>query len=224
MAFIRRVVTVILMTMVLICMACGNCQAVEYPCEGVANTKSVRIRKKASTSGERSGELKNGETVTVLEEIVHKNGNVWYKIKTVKGKTGYVLSDYLSVPEMDRIEAAQNSPDARSMKLKVHAGCSDKNQVGHNWTQYFEWNGVKVNEGEMVAYAAPGVEFSLYARIREQDEKPDTTMDTLLHTPTAEELENGFQLMQTIKVTENAGTYKGNAAVWKVTYTFIPAE
>ena len=221
---IRRFVSIILMTMILLCLACAVGLAIEYPCEGIANTKSVRIRKKASTSGERSGELKEGETVTVLEEIVHKNGNVWYKIKTAKGRSGYVLSDYLSVPEVDRIEAAQHRPDARRMKLKVHAGCSDKNHVGYNWTQYFEWNGVKIREGEMEAYAAPGIELSLYARIREQDEKPDTTMDTLLYAPTADELANGFQLMQTMKVTENAGTYKGNAAVWKVTYTFVPAE
>lgn len=205
-----KLVAIILTTATLLCMACSVSMAVEYPCEGVANTKSVRIRKKASTSGERSGELKEGESVTVLEEIVHKNGNVWYKIKTTKGKTGYVLSDYLSVPEVDRIEAAESSPGARLMELKVHAGCSDKNQVGHNWTQYFEWNDVKVDEGEMQAYAAPDAELSLYVRIREQDEKPDTTMDTLLYTPTADDVDNGFQLTQTIKVTENAGKYKGN--------------
>lgn len=208
----------------LLCLLAAACLAVEYPREGVANTKSVRMRKKASSSGDRIGELKEGETVTVLEEIVHKNGNVWYKVKTAKGKQGYVLSDYLSVPEVERIEAAENGEGAQRMKLKVHAGCSDKNQVGHNWTQYYEWNGVKVNEGEMEAYAAPGAELSLYVRIREQDDKPDTTMDTLLHTPTADELKNGFELTQTIRVTENAGKYKGNTAVWKVTYTFMPAE
>lgn len=71
---IRKLVAIILTTATLLYMACSVSMAVEYPCEGVANTKSVRIRKKASTSGERSGELKEGESVTVLEEIVHKNG------------------------------------------------------------------------------------------------------------------------------------------------------
>ena len=217
-------IIVFLLTIVMLCIVGSNCLAVEYPCEGVANSKSVRFRKKASSSGDIAGTLELGETVTVFEEIVHKNGNVWYKIKTSKGKQGYVLSDYLSIPETDRIEAAKNHPDGRKMKLKVRAGCSDYNHVGKNWTQYFEWNGVKVNENTMEAYAAPDVELSLYVRIREQDKKPDTTMDTLLHTPTADAIANGFQLEQTIKVEENAGNYKGKIAVWKITYTFSPAE
>ena len=217
-------VLIFLLTVVLLSAICSSCLAAEYPCEGVANSKDVRIRKKASSSGDRIGSLKLGETVTVSEEIVHKNGNVWYKIQTSKGKQGYVLSDYLSIPEVERIEAATNHPDGRKMNLKIRAGCSDYNHVGKNWTQYFEWNGVKVNDGSMEAYAAPGVELSLYARIREQDQKPDTTMDTLLHTPSADEIANGFQLEQTIRVEENAGNYKGKIAVWKITYTFTPAQ
>ena len=77
-----------LLTIVMLCILGSNCLAVEYPCEGVANSKSVRFRKKASSSGDIAGTLELGEAVTVSEEIVHKNGNVWYKIKTSKGKQG----------------------------------------------------------------------------------------------------------------------------------------
>ena len=220
----RNKVMIMLFVAMVLCVICSSSLGMEYPCEGVANSKDVRIRKKASSSGDRIGSLQLGETVDVLEEIVHKNGNVWYKITTSKEKQGYVLSDYLSIPEVERIEAAENSPNGRKMKLKIRAGCNDHNHVGNNWTQYFEWNGVKVNEGSMEAYAAPDVELSLYVRIREQDQKPDTTMDTLLYTPSADEIASGFQLTQTIKVEENAGNYKGKIAVWNITYTFTPVE
>lgn len=110
------------------------------------------------------------------------------------------------------------------MHVKVRVSCNDYNGVGKKWTHYHEWNGVQIIKGEMESFIAPDVELSVYSRIREQDSKPDTSMEKLTYMPTAEDAQNGFILTQTLKVTENAGKYKGNTAVWTVEYTFTPVS
>ena len=212
-----RVILVFLL-LVLFCTA----YAIEYPCEGIANASSVRVRKKVSTSGAQITTLQKGEAVTVIAQEVTTKGVIWYKIETAKGKQGFVMADYLSIPETDLIEAAKNSPDAQLMQLKITAHCGNYNHVGKNWTQYYEWNGVQVKDGIGEVYTAPNVELSVYARIREQDTDPDTTTEKTLYTPTFDENANGFSIQQQIVVTEHGGKYKGNQAHWTVTYTFTP--
>lgn len=213
-----------LLTLILLLSTTPLATAVTYPCEGVANTLSVRVRKKTTTQSKQVTTLDKGESVTVLGEEVKKNGNVWYQVETAKGKTGYVLSDYLSIPETELIQAAQDSPDAALMTLRVRASCRNTNSVGKKWTHYYEWNGVTLADGDTECFVAPGVELTLYARIREQDSKPDTAMEKLTYLPTAEDTANGFVVTHTLRVTENAGKYKGNVAVWTVEYTFTPAK
>ena len=212
------------LTVLLLMTACFSAFSIEYPCEGAANAASVRVRKKASTSGDQLTTLKKGETVTVLEEIIKENGDVWYKIETAKGKTGYVLSDYLSVPEKELIEAAEKNAKGVKMQLKITASCKDYNSVGKNWTHYYEWNGIKVEDEKMEAFVAPEVELAVYARVREQDSKPETTTEKTYYSPTEEDTKNGFTITQKIKVTENAGKYSGNSATWTITYTFTPVK
>ena len=220
MMLIRRISAAVLLLVLI--SAFTIAAAIEYPCEGVANTLSVRVRKTASTQASKVATLDKGESVTVLGEQVKKNGDVWYQIETVKGKTGYVLSDYLSIPETDRILMAQESSGAVLMHVKVRASCGDYNSVGKKWTHYYEWNGIQVVDGESDGYVAPDVELSIYARVREQDTKPDTTMEKITYIPTAEDAANGFVLTQMLKVVENAGKYRGNAAVWKIEFAFTP--
>ena len=108
------------------------------------------------------------------------------------------------------------------MSLKVTASCSNYNSVGKNWTQYYEWNGMQAKDGKMEAFVAPGVELSVYARIREQDQKPDMTTEKTVYIPTAEDVIDGFSVEQNIKVSENAGRYAGNTAHWTITFIFTP--
>lgn len=220
MHIMKRIAAMITALMLL----CGAALALEYPCEGVANTKSVRVRKKTSTSAGKIAALNKGDVVTILGETVKKNGDVWYHVETPKGKKGYVLSDYLSVPETDRITAAEESPDAVKMKVTIRAACSDYNGVGKNWTHYYEWNGLQAVDGVMTAFVAPDVELSVYARVREQDQKPDTGTEKTVYVPTAEEAQKGFTVTQTIRIAENGGKYRGNTATWTVTYTFKPVK
>ena len=49
-------------------------------------------------------------------------------------------------------------------------------------------------------------------------------MEKVTYLPTAEDIANGFEVTQTLRVTENGGRYKGNVAVWTVTFMFTPAE
>ncbi|MBE5803353.1 MAG: SH3 domain-containing protein [Clostridiales bacterium] len=209
---------------VLVCMVCASAFAVEYPCEGTVNAMSVRVRKTSSTSGKKVAELDKGEVVTVLEEVVKKNGDIWYQVETPKGKKGYILSDYLCVPEIARIKAAEESPDGVLTKMTITATCGNFNGVGKNWTQYYEWNGLQVVDGKMEAYVAPEVELTVYSRIRERDSKPDTGTEKLVYIPTEEEVQNGFAITQTVKVMENSGKHKGKIATWQVTYSFEAVE
>lgn len=212
-----------LLALLLLLSTAATALAATYPCEGVANTLSVRMRKKTSTQSKQVGTLEKGETVMVLGEETKKNGDVWYQVETAGGKAGYVLSDYLSIPETELIQAAQDSPDAARMYLRVRASCRNTNSVGKKWTHYYEWNGVSLPTGEAEGFVAPDVALTLYARVREQDSKPDTTMEKLTYLPTAEDVANGFVVTQTLRVTENSGRFKGNVAVWTVEYTFTPA-
>ena len=213
-----------LLALLLLLNIVSTAMAATYPCEGVANTLSVRMRKTASTKAKQVATLEKGESVTVLGEEIKKNGDVWYQVETAKGKTGYVLSDYLSIPETELIQAAQSNPDAILMCLKASASCRDTNSVGKKWTHYYEWNGVTLVKEKAESFVAPEVELTLYARIREQDSKPDTAMEKVTYLPTAEDIANGFVVTQTLRVTENSGRYKGNVAVWTVEYTFTPAK
>ena len=223
MKLFRRTVIVLLIVSILFGV-CLVAFATEYPCEGTANAMSVRVRKSASTSGKKIAELDKGTTVTVFEEVIKKNGDVWYLVETPAGKKGYILSDYLCVPEKERIQAAENSSEGVMMKVKITASCGNYNGVGKNWTQYYEWNGIQAEDGKMTAYVAPDVELSVYARIRERDSKPDTATETVVYIPTIEDVQNGFEIMQNVRVVENAGKYKGNTANWKVTYSFEKVE
>ena len=223
MYFCKRAILVFLAALLLITSS-FFCLATEYPCEGTANASSVRVRKNSSTSADQLTTLKKGESVTILEEIEKKNGDIWYKIETAKGKTGYVLSDYLSVPEKELIEAAEKNAKCVKMQLTITASCKDYNSVGKNWTHYYEWNGIKVEDEKMEAFVAPNVDLAVYARVREQDSKPETTTEKTYYTPTDEDVKNGFTVTQKIKVTENAGKYSGNSATWTITYTFSPIK
>jgi hypothetical protein len=60
--------------------------------KGTANVASLNVRSQANTTSDIVVKLVKGESVTVLS----KSGE-WYKIKTSKGKTGWVLGKYLTV-------------------------------------------------------------------------------------------------------------------------------
>lgn len=213
-----------LMFIVLFAILSSLAIAMEFPAEGIINSKDVRVRKKASTGSAAIASLELGTRVTVLEEYVTSKEQLWYIVETPKGKTGYVLADYISVADTEKIEAAENSPSRVKMKVKIVARCSDYNNVGKNWTQFFEINGIPIKDNQYEMYVAPGVDIQVYARIREQDKKPDTGTELSIYTPTQENVINGFTIQQSIQITENSGKHKGNSANWTVQYVFEPED
>ena len=219
----KRIVFLFL-ALALILSAVSAALAVEYPAEGISNAKDVKIRAKAGPSGKQIGTLKKGETIRITGETTLKNGDLWYQVETAKGKTGYVLADYLSVPEIDLIEGAKEADGATAVTVSVKATCADYNGVGKNWTHYYEWNGVQAQDGKADGFVAPGVDLTVYARIREQDSKPDTGTEKTTYTPTEEDVANGFTVTQKVKVTENSGKNAGKSAVWTVTFSFSPSR
>ena len=103
--------------LLLLCLLCSVALAADYPCSGIANAKDVRLRAKASTSGKIVTTLAKGTAVTVLKAIAIGN-NTWYKVATDKGKTGYILSDYLSVPEQGARDREQRPLQGQHRRME----------------------------------------------------------------------------------------------------------
>ena len=93
------------------------------------------------------------------------------------------------------------------------------NNVGKAWTFYYELNGEKIDKAGSTADFIPGKEYTFYARIKEQDGKPDTGTNTVKYTPTESDLLNGFIVQQKVKVSENGGKYRGHSVTWTITWT-----
>ena len=53
----------------------------------------LNLRSRASTRGTSLGKYSNGTVVTMISQ-----GDQWCKVKTPDGKTGYMMTDYLSIP------------------------------------------------------------------------------------------------------------------------------
>ena len=53
----------------------------------------LNLRSKASTRGTSLGKYANGTVVTMISQ-----GDQWCKVKTPDGKTGYMMTDFLSIP------------------------------------------------------------------------------------------------------------------------------
>jgi hypothetical protein len=103
-----------------------------------------------------------------------------------------------------------------------HTGGSNYNNVGTAWTFYYELDGVKVDKAGGRAEFVAGREYTFYARIKEQDGKPDGKTATTKYTPTEEDIRNGFVVEQKIRVEENGGKYRGKAVTWTVSWNIQP--
>ena len=103
-----------------------------------------------------------------------------------------------------------------------HTGGSNFNNVGTSWTFYYELDGVKVDKAGGRAEFVAGREYTFYARIKEQDGKPDGGTATTKYTPTEEDIRNGFVVEQKIRVEENGGKYRGKAVTWTVSWNIQP--
>lgn len=105
-----------------------------------------------------------------------------------------------------------------------HTGGSNYNNVGKEWTFYYELDGVKVDKAGGRTEFVAGREYTFYARIKEQDGKPEGGTATTRYTPTEDDVRNGFIVKQTITVKENGGKYSGNSVTWTVFWNIQPLK
>ncbi len=236
--------------------------AADYPCKGNPVKNNINVRKAASTSSDKIATLKSKDSVTVLEEVTNKKGNLWYHIELSSGRKGYVLAEYIQLQDSQDDAAARSSaypsqsyslfspgalqvqgnpsqpypaeqssapasnetalPGSGEYRITfstAHTGGSGYNNVGKAWTFYYELNGEKIDKAGSTADFIPGKEYTFYARIKEQDGKPDTGTNTVKYTPTESDLLNGFTVQQKVKVSENGGKYRGHSVTWTITWT-----
>lgn len=74
----------------------------------VINSAVVNLREKPDTGSKVIAKLKKGDKITVIEQtgssiFVDKFLGVWLKVKTAKGKEGFVLSSFVNAPA-NRVE------------------------------------------------------------------------------------------------------------------------
>ena len=122
-----------------------------------------------------------------------------------------------------RFDTDQTPDGTANMNLTIYCECGNTNHVGNEWSYGFCLNDEPVTSGSRIAVNADAG-IAIPAWIEEEDKYSDygDALDTI--GVTLENLQSGFSFTQTMRVTEDGGRYKGNTAVWEVTYIFMPQE
>ena len=97
--------------------------------ETAKTTTSVKLRKTAKTSGKVLKTIPKGKKVTIVKKNAAKaNGYTWYKV-TYDGKTGYVVSKYISIKSSSTATTSSSTKTAKtttSVKLRKTAKTAGK--------------------------------------------------------------------------------------------------
>ena len=218
---------IILFLCFLICslLFCFSAFAYPFPVEDAVIIKEARVRKQMSPNSSKVATLKKNAKVKVTGTDTDKNGDLWFAVETEKGKTGFVRSDFIKLPESQRV--ADDSAAAKEMIVEVTAKCISKNHVGSAWSKECYCDEVALPEDEettSIVYVVSEEPVIVRAILTEHDRNPDVGTKTMQYIPTEKDLKEGFTITQEITVRENSGNYKGSAAVWNVIYTFTPKD
>ncbi|MBQ8095252.1 MAG: SH3 domain-containing protein [Clostridia bacterium] len=194
--------------------------AESFPCSGTTKTGNLNVRRQPSTVSERATIIRNkGETVTILREEINRKGNKWYYVKLKNGRTGYVQAEYID------IDPYQISSGSHNVSFTVsHTGGENYNNVGTEWTFYYEVNGKQLDRKNASADFIMGEEYVFYARIREQDSIPDTGKAEVKYIPTEDDIVKGFTIQQKVRVEENSGPYRGKSVIWTIEWHITPVQ
>lgn len=207
-----------LAVLLMVLVSVSSAAALSFPARGVVNHASVNLRRGPRSGAERIGKLSLGDRVTVTGTEEDGNGAAWYAVSCSRG-SGYILAEYLSVADEERIQAASASGEAVMMNASVTAVCKDYHGLGKTWSRLFEVNGLLLPEKGLTVTLAPDVPFTLFSGLKSKSAKAQAsgTLGTV-YTPVAEEIVHGFSVGQTL----TAVNKNGKEAVWTVTFTFIP--
>lgn len=81
--------------------ACINILAIRAKADtpGTVNDNNVNIRSSSSASSNSLGKVNSGDKVTIVEEVKNDSGDLWYKVSTSVGVTGYIKADFVTKGE-----------------------------------------------------------------------------------------------------------------------------
>ena len=113
--------------------------------------------------------------------------------------------------------------DDTRFDVVISAVCIENNSVGYNWKQEFSINDDVVEPIDVVAFLQND-ELEIITIVTEQDKYNDVGEAITIHTVTKTDFLNGFNVKQVVEVTENAGRYRGNTAIWEVEYKFTRCD
>ncbi|MBQ3669218.1 MAG: SH3 domain-containing protein [Clostridia bacterium] len=187
---------------------------------GTVTADNAAIRSEPTKAVPKLASLKSGDTVTVTDVISNTEGDWLYVIYSSGKNTyeGYILMDYVSVELKDENGNIIALPAAMraSAKAEIFGGY---NHVGYNWTHEFYINGQRITGGMPLTLRA-GDTIELSAFITENDSYSDTGSKTVTKTITQAELDRGFNVSFSVRVSENRGRYSGSSCEWRVTFYF----
>ena len=85
-------------------------------------TDNVNLRQEANTTSSILCTIPNGTSVTILQkDVVNAGGYIWYKIRNIDGKEGYVAKDFIKEQDSTNIITSDNidlAPDFIVSQLK----------------------------------------------------------------------------------------------------------
>lgn len=136
-----------------------------------------------------------------------KPGSVVITAKSPDGPS----ADYHATVEMKPV----------TLKVSGKAKCISRNHVGNSWGKALFLNDQQV-KGTGKVTVNNGDTITVEWVIEEYDKDPDVGYyhETIEITP--EIMTKGYQIDQTVWVTENGGRYSGNSAEWRVSITIKP--
>ena len=114
--------------------------------------------------------------------------------------------------------------------VTVNAVLKSNKSVGNDWTithmfndkEYFKKQNTIKKEGKDTISLAQGETLQIYTLVVENDKSPDEGFEEKSIKLSANDIKKGFEVKFSITVIENKGKYKGNKAVWEITYQFKP--
>lgn len=120
-----------------------------------------------------------------------------------------------TTPEIDKLNGTQGL-----YELTFHTKQLSNHSVGEDWSFKYTYNGQVIKNGYRIAQPLNLFSFlSVEVEVHEKDKIDDIATGTLYIA-----ICDGGSGRTEITVTENAGPYKGNTAVWEITCEVALAE
>lgn|GEM_PF-6461898 len=109
----------------------------------------------------------------------------------------------------------------RLMELNISKKRTDKNHIGDEWSYSYKVNG-QLPENEYIITAGDEIEF--FAKITEEDERPDIGEASGTYIVSQSDIANGFTVSMNVSVQENGGRNSGQCADFIMTFVFTPVH